>query len=176
MNATVSPGTEPAKRKVGFLLGLGIFFLPIVFAWFLLRDGHTKRARIIGFVWLALACLVAINKSNEAPVSSRPTTSAASPQPSALEQLISDMPACNSDEATETVIAAMENGQLARVYGISVIKIRDPKQVASTATEVKCSGTAVLTSGEDKPIAYRFYKDGEDVMTEAEVMGLDEIE
>ncbi len=157
------------------MLGLGIFFLPVIFVWFLLRDGHTKRARIIGFVWLALASVVAINKSNEAPAVAQPVSSAAAPQPSALEQMISDIPACNSDEATESVIAAVENGQLARVYGISVIKIRDPKQVASSATEAKCTGTAVLSSGEDKPITYRFYQDGEDIMTEAEIMGLDDM-
>lgn len=183
MNATVSPATESAKRKVGFMLGLGIFFLPIVFAWFLLRDGHTKRARIIGFVWLALACLVAINRSNEAPQTESTTsnttsaeTDSAKPQQSTLEQIFGDFPACDSDQAAETIIAAMEDAPLGRVYGLSIIKIRGANQVSSTATEMKCAGTAVLNNGEEKSIAYRFYKDGEDIMAEAEVMGLDEVE
>lgn len=64
MNTTVSTTTS-TKRKVGFWLGLGIFLLPIVFAWFLLRDGHTKRARIIGFAWLALVALGALTPRDE---------------------------------------------------------------------------------------------------------------
>ena len=42
------------NRKVGVWLGIGIFCMPYVFAWFLLRKGHTKEARIIAFVWLAI--------------------------------------------------------------------------------------------------------------------------
>jgi len=51
--------TAPTKRNVGFLLGLGILFIPIVFAWFLLRNGHSLLARIVGFGWLAL-CVLAV--------------------------------------------------------------------------------------------------------------------
>jgi len=45
---------EPAWRPVSPWLGLLIFFFPIFFVWFLLRDGHTVRSRIIGFGWLAI--------------------------------------------------------------------------------------------------------------------------
>jgi hypothetical protein len=31
---------------------LGIFFLPIVFAWFLLQKGYSTLARVAGFAWL----------------------------------------------------------------------------------------------------------------------------
>ena len=41
-------------RKVGVLLGAGIFMLPVVFSWFVLRKGHTLRARAIVAVWTAL--------------------------------------------------------------------------------------------------------------------------
>lgn len=47
------------KRKVGFALGLGIFLMPIVFAWFLLRKGYSTLARVIGFGWL-LVFVVAV--------------------------------------------------------------------------------------------------------------------
>lgn len=46
---------EPAWRPVSPLLGLLIFFFPILFVWLLLREGHTIRARIIGFAWLAIS-------------------------------------------------------------------------------------------------------------------------
>jgi hypothetical protein len=45
--------TDAPKRKVGVLLFIGILLAPIVFAWFLLRSGYSRRARIISFVWLA---------------------------------------------------------------------------------------------------------------------------
>ncbi|WP_395651638.1 hypothetical protein [Brevundimonas sp.] len=41
-------------RKVGILLGAGIFMLPVVFSWFVLRQGHTSRARAIVAAWTAL--------------------------------------------------------------------------------------------------------------------------
>lgn len=34
------------ERHVDFWLGLGIMFMPYVFAWFTLRDGHTKKQEL----------------------------------------------------------------------------------------------------------------------------------
>ncbi|MDR9767659.1 hypothetical protein RJP56_16480 [Shewanella baltica] len=58
-------------RKVTPALGLGIFLLPIIFAWFTLRKGYSVRARVISFVWLIFVCLNAFsdNKPNTAKVS-----------------------------------------------------------------------------------------------------------
>jgi hypothetical protein len=39
-------------RSVGFGLGVGILFIPLVFVWLLLRKGHSITARIVGFSWL----------------------------------------------------------------------------------------------------------------------------
>ncbi|WP_411390703.1 OB-fold protein [Pseudomonas sp. MPB23] len=50
----------PAKRNVGFLLGIGILFFPIIFAWFLLRKGHSVLSRVVGFGWLILCILVIV--------------------------------------------------------------------------------------------------------------------
>ncbi|WP_140667004.1 hypothetical protein [Pseudomonas arsenicoxydans] len=47
----------PAQRKVGFLLLAGIIISPILFAWFLLRKGHSVLSRVIGFAWLTLCLL-----------------------------------------------------------------------------------------------------------------------
>ncbi|MBS0296426.1 MAG: hypothetical protein JSR45_08950 [Proteobacteria bacterium] len=51
-------GASGAPRRVSVLLGIGIFLLPIIFVWFLLRRGYSVTARVIGFGWLAL-CIVA---------------------------------------------------------------------------------------------------------------------
>ncbi|AJG14346.1 hypothetical protein RK21_02838 [Pseudomonas plecoglossicida] len=53
--ATVQMQPAPAiSRSVGFWLGVGIFLFPVVFVWFLLRQGHSTTSRLIGFAWLAV--------------------------------------------------------------------------------------------------------------------------
>jgi len=58
--AYVAQGSIAQTRSVGFLLGLGIFLVPIIFVWFLLRQGHSTLSRVIGFAWLALAVFAAV--------------------------------------------------------------------------------------------------------------------
>lgn len=43
------------KRSVGIWLGIGILILPIIFAWFTLRKGHTVLARVVSFAWLIIS-------------------------------------------------------------------------------------------------------------------------
>lgn len=62
-----------AKRNVGAALGIGILFLPWIFAWFLLRRGYSVIARVIAFGWMALVILFAIGSSHP----SQTTTSSA---------------------------------------------------------------------------------------------------
>lgn len=42
------------QRNVSLLLGVGIFFMPYLFAWFTLRQGHTTLARFASFGWMIL--------------------------------------------------------------------------------------------------------------------------
>lgn len=48
---------DSPKRRVSVLLGIGIFLLPIIFAWFLLRRGHSVLARVVGFGWLGIVVI-----------------------------------------------------------------------------------------------------------------------
>lgn len=57
------------ERPVGFLLGLGIFLFPVIFAWFTLRRGHTTKARVISFVWLFIIVLPVVLSNNNDKVS-----------------------------------------------------------------------------------------------------------
>lgn len=91
----------------------------------------------------------------------------------AQEHLMADFPKCGSEEAQVEVAGALENAPLGRVYGLSLIKIKDAKQVAGSAASRNCTGTAILNNAESYPMTYRFYRDGEDIMIEAEVLGLD---
>lgn len=52
------PG-DVSRRKVGVALGIGVFFLPMIFAWFLLRKGYSNLSRVLGFGWLVLGIIFA---------------------------------------------------------------------------------------------------------------------
>jgi len=50
------------EKKVGFLLGLGILFMPYIFSWFTLRKGHSNFAKGASFAWLFVIVIAAANK------------------------------------------------------------------------------------------------------------------
>lgn len=61
-----------APRKVGILLSLGVFFLPPIFVWFLLRQGYAAHIRVLGFGWLGVAILMGVSdKENRTTYPSR---------------------------------------------------------------------------------------------------------
>ena len=61
-------------RPVSFKLGAGILFLPLIFSWFTLREGHSKKARAIAFGWLVVSLLVwMIGESEKMPEKSGAT-------------------------------------------------------------------------------------------------------
>ena len=85
--STVATAAAP-QRKVGILLFVGIVFLPIIFAWFLLRKGHSTLARVLGFGWLLVFFFWLPNRDRPStpaggntPVASAPANSAAPAAP-----------------------------------------------------------------------------------------------
>jgi hypothetical protein len=90
------------------------------------------------------------------------------------ERLMADFPRCESEEAQKEVASALENAPLGRVYGLSLIKVKNAKQVAATSDSRNCTGIASLNNAQSYSMTYRFYRDGDDIMVEAEVLGLDE--
>jgi len=58
---TTETGTAAPTRKVGILLGIGIFVFPLIFAWFTLRKGHSTSSRVVAFVWLVLTLIAYSN-------------------------------------------------------------------------------------------------------------------
>lgn len=76
---TVTSGQAPAtSRKVGAALGIGIFVLPWVFAWFLLRKGYSNFARAAAFGWMIITVLIIAGGEQPASVAT-----SASPAPTA---------------------------------------------------------------------------------------------
>ena len=49
----------------GCLLSLGIFLIPYIFVWFLLRRGYSQLSRVLGFGWLALLLWVIVFSSED---------------------------------------------------------------------------------------------------------------
>ena len=52
------------SRRVGVALGIGILLVPFVFAWFTLRKGYGKVARIVSLGWMALVVIVSVVSGN----------------------------------------------------------------------------------------------------------------
>ena len=77
-----------AQRSVGFWLGLGIFLLPMIFAWFLLRQGHSTRSRFIGVAWLVIMLAAVLGHEGKGVASS----TAAPNQPAKVAQKAQPLP------------------------------------------------------------------------------------
>ncbi|MEN8338628.1 hypothetical protein ABFO74_11705 [Acinetobacter baumannii] len=67
-------------RKVSIPLAIGIFIAPIIFAWFTLRKGYSKTARIVSFGYLALAFLAFFALPNQPQKVEHPTVQTESKQ------------------------------------------------------------------------------------------------
>ena len=72
-------GKQTASRSVGFALGMGIFLVPVVFVWFLLRQGHSVASRVVGFAWLAFFLVGVV--SSDRTTAQAPATSTSQSQP-----------------------------------------------------------------------------------------------
>lgn len=103
----VSVGNDPrngAKRKVGAALGIGIFLLPWIFAWFLLRRGYSIVARVISFGWMAIIILFTIGSSHPVPATTAdaPPAAATAERPTTAKQATRKSAAASPAKATET--------------------------------------------------------------------------
>jgi hypothetical protein len=64
------------KKKVGFLFGTGIFFMPYIFSWFTLKKGYSNTVKGVSFVWMAVILINMGNRSPSGVSSSRVVASA----------------------------------------------------------------------------------------------------
>ena len=55
----------PSPRKVSVPLFLGILLVPIIFSWFLLRDGYSRLARALSFTWLIIITFVVTDATEQ---------------------------------------------------------------------------------------------------------------
>lgn len=91
-----NPANQPQPtRKVSFLLGLGIFLFPLIFAWFTLRQGYSTLAKAISFIWLVLSLFIVL-----APAANKgsPTST---PEIQSAAAIQNEQPASTENQATE---------------------------------------------------------------------------
>jgi len=58
---------EYVRREVSFLLCIGIFFFPMIFAWATLRKGYSNAAHFFTFSWLAITIVYFLHSSDVLP-------------------------------------------------------------------------------------------------------------
>lgn len=84
MQAQVPVPDVEHERTVGVLFAIGIFFLPYIFAWPLLRQGHSSTSRTLGFGWLAAVIVSAYTlpfNANTTGIGEGPATLTQEPAP-----------------------------------------------------------------------------------------------
>jgi len=101
-------GNVVAKRNVGAALGIGILFLPWIFAWLLLRRGYSVIARVIAFGWMVLVILFTIGSSHpsQTTTSSTPAVAAADADTPTTAKRASRKSAVHTSATTEPVMEA----------------------------------------------------------------------
>ena len=118
------------KRSVGFLLGIGIFLFPIIFAWFTLRKGHSTLSRVLSFGWLLLNMLIIIGASN-------------SPQPNyGDENTVS-----KAIVSTSSVINNTKNVPDENIIQVNIGQILSDYEHNEVAADNKYKGKLVQVSG-----------------------------
>ena len=53
-HVTDTRSNQRQQRPVSIWLGIGIFLVPIIFAWFTLRQGYSTLSRVISMAWLLM--------------------------------------------------------------------------------------------------------------------------
>lgn len=113
---------QPQKRVVSFPLGLGIFFFPLIFAWFTLRQGHSTLAKVLSFGWLILGLLFFYSVGSSTPnadstsTSTQPTVAEAPQEQQVIQVSANDL--YRHYEANEVAADKQFKGQLLEVTGI----------------------------------------------------------
>lgn len=105
---------------------MGILLFPIIFVWFLLRQGHSTASRVIGFAWLALAlALVLVGMaSSDRPACKSTAASSGQSQPAKVVASVDPLIAVNAQQLAQaydrnTVAADQEfKGKRFKVTGV----------------------------------------------------------
>ncbi len=61
----VQSEVEVEPKPVSIWLGMGIFLMPFIFAWFTLQEGRSSNSKVLSFIWLAFFVIGGSGASND---------------------------------------------------------------------------------------------------------------
>jgi hypothetical protein len=71
------------------------------------------------------------------------------------------LPACGDKALTDRAVEVFADGPSGRALGLRIIDLADPKEIARSATEVRCTATVRLNSAAQRPARYRAFVEGD---------------
>jgi hypothetical protein len=81
-----------------------------------------------------------------------------------------DFAPCDSDDGRSLASEALNGSQFARLSSITVIKMRNGREIGFGDGQRRCAATVLLNDGHEYPMTYRFYQDDDgDMMVYAEI-------
>lgn len=133
------------------------------------EEGYTEASQLIA---VANAELEEQQKQKNAEAAAKEADAAYAKAEEERKKALSDYPECDSKNATEAVTSALADAPLGRVHGYALIKIKNAAELSASPAERKCQGIAFMNDGNSYPIMFSFARDGEDIMVQAQVIGL----
>ena len=109
---------QEQQRSVGILLGIGIFLLPIIFAWFTLRKGHTTKAKVISFAWLVLSIVIVSSQDETSTRSSAGSASSSVSKPTQKVMQVNIRNILSAYKDNEVGADNMYKGNYVQVTGV----------------------------------------------------------
>ena len=194
-SSTSSPDEKPlSETPKGYLLAVaggllggipGLFASPLVLLGLnnVMKANEEKRPNrfrawaLIGIIGVPVCVGIQATLSGNSTVSNQPVsvTSNSPSQPTGAPEPIPVKPAVQSFDLSvdcknlrSEIVNLSEQDRTSR--GFSLIKIYDPKEVSRSSKDVKCSGSASWSDGDNTAISYTAYLDSEgDRMVQYEV-------
>lgn len=127
---------EDEHRKVGILLGLGIFFIPFIFSWFTLRKGHSTLSKVLAFVWLGVVFLSVVASRGGEKTSTTPVVATSGNEVAQPKEVVAEKPAAAPTKMGEKI----QLGKFAYV----VSKVSKARSVGNDFVNAKASDGAVF--------------------------------
>lgn len=114
------PARPIEARKLSFRLGLGILLLPYLFAWFTLRPGYSRQARVVALGWMTALVLVIAhaNRNDNAQTSSAPSSTPAV-DPVDPMRAVKDQSATVARELVPRAMKDPSSAKFGNVWGVT---------------------------------------------------------
>lgn len=106
-------------RKVSVPLFIGIMLMPYIFVWFLLRKGHSKQSKIIGFGWTGLLFLVVMANHQNLNVAGGVSQGASAAIDIDPQRKDKDLAVAMAKQSVPTALKDPSSAEFGNVWGMS---------------------------------------------------------